>query len=273
MNIRILMLGDVIGSPGRAMVEKHLTLIKKQYSIDGVIVNGENSADGKGITPKIAKQFRAAGVDVTTTGNHIWQKKDINQYLTENKDVLRPANFPNSCPGTGLTTFECKGIQVGVLNLQGRIFMREHLDCPFRVADSALTYLRTKTNVILVDFHAEATAEKMGFAYYLDGRVSAVVGTHTHVQTADERILPHGTAYITDLGMAGAINSSIGMKKEPIIQHMITQMPVKFMVDTQGPFMMTGVIIEINTATGLANSIERLKVIDEHLVVESDKGD
>jgi metallophosphoesterase (TIGR00282 family) len=166
-----------------------------------------------------------------------------------------------------VTTFLCKGFEIGVINLMGRIFMREHVACPYRTAESVLTYLRHKTKIIFVDMHAEATSEKMGLAYFLDGKVTGVVGTHTHVQTADERILPEGTAYITDLGMAGALNSMIGMKKEPVIRHFLTQMPEQFQVDTSMPLVMTGVWIELDTDTGLATDIQRVRVVDDAVQV------
>lgn len=268
--IRILMLGDVSGQSGRAIFQKHIAHIIKDYNIDGVIVNGENSAsDGRGITCKIMNFFKHNHVDVVTSGNHIFAKKDIYQYLATNKDLLRPANFPSECPGVGVTTFLCKNFTVGVINLQARIFMREQLSCPFKTADSILTYLKSRTNMILVDFHGETTSEKMGLAYYLDSRVSAVVGTHTHVPTADQRILPGGTAYVTDLGMAGALNSMIGMKKEAIINHMITQMPTKFEVETTGPMHMSGVWIDIDTSTGKALAIERVYIVDDSIIFNS----
>ena len=213
--------------------------------------------------------FRQNGADVITTGNHIWARKEIYSYLAENNDVLRPANFPSACPGTGITTFKCAGLTVGVINLQGRIFMKEMVDCPFKAAESLLTYLKYKTNIIFVDFHAEATSEKLGMAYFLDGRVSAVVGTHTHVQTADERILPGGTAYITDLGMAGALNSMIGMKKESVLKTFLTQMPSKFEVDTNAPAIMCAVLIDIDKSTGKALKIERIQVIDDEISINS----
>lgn len=270
--IKILMLGDLVGSPGQAMLQKHIKNIKSQYKIDFVIANGENSADGKGITPKVMKFFKDHDVDVVTTGNHIWQKKDIYQYLTQNTDLLRPANFPLGCPGTGVGIYkleiENNVISIGVMNIQGRVFMREFVGDPLRTADSLLPMLKSKTDIILVDFHAETTAEKLGFAFYLDGRVSAVVGTHTHIQTADNRILPNGTAYISDLGMAGALNSMIGMKKEPIIQNMLTQMPVKFEVDDQRPFIICGACIEIDIKTGKAVSIDRIYITDYDLKVD-----
>ncbi len=267
--LKILMLGDICAAAGRAMFQKHIARIKQQYGADALILNGENSAaNGKGITSRIMKFYKHHGVDVVTSGNHIWQQREIYPYLKEHTDLLRSANFPSQCPGVGVTTFEVRGFTVGVINTQGRTFMREFVTCPFMATDSLLTYLKPRTNIILIDFHAEATAEKLGMAYYVDGRVSAIVGTHTHVQTNDARILPGGTAYITDLGMAGAYNSMIGMKKEPIIQHMITQMPIRFEVDTSPPMILTGVCITIDTSTGKATNIEPIKLIDEGINLE-----
>jgi len=264
--LRILLLGDIVGPAGCAIFQKHISRIKEKYKISGVIVNGENSAcDGRGITVKLMNFFKHNGANVVTTGNHIWAKKEIYQYLRENKDLLRPANFPNECPGTGVTTFTIGSSVIGVINLQARIFMRDNLSCPFKAADTLLTFLKTKTNIIFVDFHGEATAEKMGLAYYLDGRITGIVGTHTHVQTADERILPNGTGYITDMGMAGALNSMIGMKKDPIIQNLITQMPVKFEVETEGPMVMSGVFIDVDINSGKALHIERIYIIDHDI--------
>jgi 2',3'-cyclic-nucleotide 2'-phosphodiesterase len=265
-SIRMLLLGDIVGNPGVAMFQKHVASLKKLHKIDGIIVNGENSAvNGRGITPPIVQRLKEAGADIITSGNHIYNNKEIYQYLAENKDLLRPANFPSSCPGVGVTTFMCKGYKVGVINVQGRVFMRELLECPFKTTLSLLTFLRSQTQCIIVDFHAETTAEKAAFAYYFDGKVSAIVGTHTHVQTADERILPGGTAYITDLGMAGALHSSIGMKKEPIIEQFLTQMPQKFIVDTQGPMVLSGIWVELDVHSGKATHIERIRIIDNDI--------
>lgn len=269
-SVRVLLLGDVCAAPGRAMFQKYSAQLREQYKADALIVNGENSAsNGKGITSRIMHFFKHNGAQVVTSGNHIWAQKEIYQYLKDHKDLLRPANFPSGCPGVGVTTFEVGSVTIGVINLQARTFMREFVNCPFRTADSLLTYLKPRTNIILVDFHGEATSEKMGLAYYLDGQVSAVVGTHTHVLTNDERILPGGTAYITDLGMAGALNSMIGMKKEPILHNLITQMPVKFEVETQGPMHLTGVCVEIDISTGKALSIEPIKVIDYDIQIDT----
>lgn len=264
--IRILMLGDIVGAPGRAMVQKHLASLKRTHMIDAALVNGENSNNnGRGITARIAKTLRQAGIDIITTGNHIWDQRDIYEYLKDHSDVIRPANFPSECPGVGVTTFNCQGYEVAVVNVQGRVFMKEDLDCPFKTMDSILTYLKHKTNIILVDMHAEATAEKIALGYYLDGRVSCVVGTHTHVPTADERILPKGTAYVTDLGMGGALHSLIGFQKEALIARFKNQMPCKFMVESNPPFVMTGIWVEIDTQTGKGIGIGRVRVVDEEL--------
>lgn len=267
MNIRVMCIGDVVGHPGCSMIQKNLRQLKKQHEIDAVIVNGENSsAQGRGITPRIMSFLRHNGADVVTSGNHIWQNKEIFAYLDEHQDLLRPINFPHACPGKGITVFEIgNGITIGVINVQGRIFMREHTDCPFRAVESALSYLKNKTSIIIVDVHAEATSEKIGLAHYVDGKVSAVFGTHTHVQTADERILPGGTAFISDLGMVGALNGMLGMKKEPIIQNFLTQLPVRFTVDEQGPFVLSGIIVTIDSANGKAIAIERIRVVDQFI--------
>lgn len=263
-SLKILIIGDISGNLGLAMLQAYIGKLKDRYKVDGVIVNGENSADqGKGITPKIVAFLKNLGVNIITTGNHIWAKKEIMPYLESNTDLLRPANFPSGCPGVGVTTFECAGEVVAVVNLQGRIFMRESVECPFRAIDSILTYLKSKTNKIIVDFHAEATSEKIGMGLYLDGRVSTVVGTHTHVQTADERILPAGTAFITDLGMVGSLNSMIGMKKEPILKNFITQMPQKFEVSEEAPAVLSGIVAEIDKATGKAIDIQRVRIVDD----------
>ena len=259
--LKLLFIGDLVGDPGRAIFGRQIGRLVDENKIDMVVVNGENSAtDGRGITPQIMEFFIKLGVHVVTTGNHVWAKKEIYPYIATSKQLLRPANFPAGCPGSGVTMVKVKDVAVGVLNLQGRVFMRELVNCPFKAADSALTFLKNYTSCILVDMHAEASSEKMGLAYYLDGKVSAVVGTHTHVQTADERILPGGTAYITDVGMGGARNSMIGMKTETILQNMLTQMPVKFVVETEGPLFMNGVIITIDPATGKATDIKRIAI-------------
>ena len=268
--LRVLLIGDVVGSTGRTMFQKHIDRIRKTYNINAIIVNGENSANGRGITTRIVRFFKHNGVDVITSGNHIWYCREIYLYLDQNTDLLRPANFPSAAPGVGVTTFACENQVIGVINLQGRVFMRDLVDCPFRTVESILTYLKNKTDIIFVDFHAEATSEKMAMGHFLDGKVSGVVGTHTHVQTSDERILSDGTAFITDLGMSGSLNSMLGMKKEPIIHNFLTQVPVKFSVETSLPVIMNGVWIEVDTNTGKAIRIERVQIIDDELQVDDD---
>lgn len=272
--LRVLLVGDVVGNTGRVMFQKHIPRIKSEYAIDAVIVNGENSSGrGRGITPRIAKFFRHNGADVITTGNHVWRQKEIFSYLDTNSDVLRPANFPTDTPGVGVTTFLSNGMLIGVINLQGRVFMSDHIDCPFRTAKSILTYLKTKTDIIFVDFHAETTSEKMAMGHFLDGKVTAVVGTHTHVPTADERILPGGTAFITDLGMVGSLNGMLGMKKEVILDNFLRQMPVKFEVDTSLPVQLCGVRVTVDCDTGKAVAIERVRIQDHELHIGSDEFD
>lgn len=267
--IRILFIGDLVGKAGRTIFEKHIGRVRQKHAIDALIVNGENSAEGRGITPKVAQFFKDHGVNVITSGNHIWHHKEIYSYLDSHKDLLRPINFPEA-PGVGVTTFTCKGLTVAVVNVQGRVFMREMVTCPFRAMDSVLTYLKTKTNIIVVDFHAEASSEKQALGLYLDGRISAIVGTHTHVQTADERILPGGTAYMTDLGMGGSLNESIGMRKDAVIQQFLTQLPVRMIPATSRPLVMSGAWVEIDTVSGKATHIERIRIIDNELEVDED---
>ena len=262
--MKVLFIGDVVGEPGQALIERHLSQIKKEHGIDLAVVNGENSSSqGRGITPKIAQAFFSNGADVITTGNHVWFRREVYSYLDEEPRLLRPANYPAGVPGNGVTLLTVKGQTVAVINLQGRVFMREHVECPFKAMDSLLVYLKDKTKCIFIDFHAEATSEKVGLAYYLAGRASGIVGTHTHIQTADERILPGGTGYITDLGMVGSLNSMLGMQKDAIIQNFITQLPVKFTVDTTPPYVLSGVIMEVDMGSGEALSIQRVRIIDE----------
>ena len=268
-SIRVLLLGDVVGATGRSMFKKHIKAVKAEHDIDFVIVNGENSCNnGRGINPRIVNFFKEHGADVITSGNHIWDQYEIQAYLKTHADLLRPANFPAACPGSGVTVVDCHGVMVGVINVQGRVFMREHTDDPFKAVDAILNSIASKTQVILIDFHAEATAEKLAMAFYVDGRVSAIVGTHTHIPTSDERILPGGTAYVTDLGMAGSFNSMIGMTKESVLPTFLMQMPSRFVVDTHPPVVMSGVWVEIDTQTGKALRIERVRVLDEDLLID-----
>lgn len=270
--VRVLLLGDVVGSTGRTMFKKHIESVKAEHNIDFVIVNGENSNNnGRGITSRIVSFFKKNGADVITSGNHIWDQYEIQEYLQSHKDLLRPANFPAACPGSGFTVVECGDVKIGVINVQGRVFMREHTDCPFKTVDIILDQILSKTNIILIDFHAEATAEKLAMAFHVQGRVSAVVGTHTHIPTSDERILPGGTAYVTDLGMAGSFNSMIGMTKESVLPNFLMQMPSRFIVDDKPPVVMSGVCVEIDTETGKACAIQRICVMDNELMLVNEK--
>jgi hypothetical protein len=257
--MNILMVGDIFGDSGRAALTKLLPRLRQEHAIDVTVVNIENAAGGFGVTPQIARTvLEQGGVDVLTSGNHIWDKKEIIPYIGKENLLLRPANFPSGTPGSGYITVKAGPHRVGVLNLMGRVFMNP-IDCPFRKADEVVEELRRETPVVLVDMHAEATSEVMALGWYLDGRVSAVVGTHRHVQTADERILPGGTAYITDLGMTGPVDSVIGVDKDIIIQRFLTQMPIRF-EPAKGPAALHGVVIVVDPETGRATSIQRLNV-------------
>jgi metallophosphoesterase (TIGR00282 family) len=255
--MKILFIGDTVGKAGRAIVHLHLKHLQEEYQADLTILNCENAAAGFGITPKIADEFFDWGIDVLTSGNHIWDKKEIMPYLVKNRRLLRPANYPADNPGTGVAILKTgSGEEVAVLNLQGRVFMPP-TDDPFRVADAELAKLPKHIKVIFVDMHGEATSEKGAMGWYLDGRVSAVVGTHTHVPTADETILPGGTAFLTDVGMAGPFYSVIGMVKEDVIRRFLTSIPSKFESASQDA-RLNGVLIEIDSQTGKARHIERI---------------
>jgi len=256
--IRILFIGDVIGHPGRSAIVNALPRLKEQYQTHLTIANGENLAGGLGITPETARELFLCGMDIITTGNHVWDKKEMLDYINTDNRIIRPANYPQGVPGNGYT-FSQGEITVAVLNLSGCVFMQP-LDNPFRIATSIIPLLRERTNLIVVDFHAEATSEKIAFGRYLDGQVSAVIGTHTHVQTADETIFPNGTAYITDVGMTGPIDSVIGTKTDLVINRFLTQMPVKFEVP-KGDVIISAVIIDIDPFTGKSTSIKRIQEI------------
>lgn len=258
MHIRLLMIGDVVGRPGRRAVKDNLPGLVRDERVDLVIANGENAAGGLGITKEVAGELFSAGVDVITMGNHVWSKHEIIHFITREDRIIRPGNYPPGAPGSGYGRYKTRnGVRVGVFNLSGRVFMPA-LDCPFRMADQLLLLLKEWSNIILLDFHAEATSEKMALAYHLDGKVSAVCGTHTHVQTADEQILPGGTAYITDVGMTGPRDSVLGVKKEPVIDKFVTQMPRKFEV-AAGPYQFNAVIIEIDPESGASADIKRIQ--------------
>lgn len=254
----VLFIGDVVGRPGRTTVGKVLPRLKKEYRPDVVVANAENAAGGIGLTPDIAEELLDDGVHVITLGNHVWKKKELYDYLDQNESLVRPLNFPGQPPGRGSTVYTtAAGELLAVINAQGRVFFETHVDCPFRAVSREVQRLSTVTPNILVDFHAEATSEKSALGWFLDGQVSAVIGTHTHVQTADERLLPKGTGFITDVGMTGPINSVIGIRKEEIIQRFLTQMPVRFEV-ASGPCLFSAVLLELDGTTGRCRTISRL---------------
>lgn len=259
--MKVLFIGDVTGKPGRRLIAGRLAALRRAHALDVVIANGENAAGGMGITPDAAAELFAAGVDVLTGGNHIWHHREAYDLLDSDPRVLRPANYPPGAPGRGAAVMRTPGgVQVGVLNLEGRVFMQQ-LDDPFRIAREQAETLRASVPAVIVDFHAEATSEKVAMGWYLDGRVSAVVGTHTHVQTADERILPGGTAYISDAGMTGPRDGVIGMAREAILERFLTQLPSRFQV-ASGPVQLNGVLISI-AGDGRAEHIERLQIVAE----------
>lgn len=257
--MKVLFIGDIVGRGGRQAVEELLPRIRREKKVDFSVANGENAAGGAGITPKVMNQLFLDGIDIITSGNHLWDKKQIIPVLDEERRLLRPANYPPGVPGFGSTVAEApSGLKIGIINLSGRIFMQA-LDCPFRVAEREIKKLRKETLLILVDMHAEATSEKIAMGWFLDGKVSAVVGTHTHVQTADEVILPQGTAYITDLGMTGSMESVIGVKTELILRRFLTQLPVRF-EPAENDIQLSAVVLDLDPITGKADSIERIQM-------------
>ena len=259
--MKVLMVGDVFGRPGRKFFAEQTAKLKSEKNIDVVIVNGENAAHGKGLTQATFNALLSGGADVITTGNHIWDRKDVYEFIDREPFLLRPANYPGNCPGKGFCIYPYKAKNIGVINLEGRTFMQP-LDCPFMCAEDILKEIKKDCDIILVDFHAEATSEKISMGYFLDGKVTAVVGTHTHVQTADERILPNGTAYTTDLGMVGSLNSAIGIKLENAIEKFITCRMVKFEV-ADAPCIYCGLIIDIDEKNNQAVSVERIRIVEE----------
>ena len=256
--MRIAFFGDVVGRPGRRAVGIVLRRLRREASVDFVIANGENAAGGKGIDPASAEELLDAGVDVITTGNHVWHNRDILPYLQENGRVLRPLNFPPGVPGNGWVVRKAQnGAGVAVVNLIGRVFMGP-ADCPFREIDAHLPGIRQHGPVIVVDMHAEATSEKVAMGRYLDGRVSAVLGSHTHVQTADEAVLPGGTGVLTDAGMCGPEDSILGVRADRVLDRFVRQMPVRFDV-ASGPVLVQGAIVDVDEDTGRATAVERLR--------------
>jgi len=257
--MKVLFIGDIVGKIGRQAVKALLPNLISRYKLDFVIANGENIAGGFGITERTAAELFSANIQIVTTGNHVWDKKEAVAYLSKENRILRPLNYPPGAPGTGSIIYTLPGKEkIAVINIAGRVFMNT-LDCPFRLGRAEIEKIRETTNNIIIDFHAEATSEKIAFGYYVDGMVSAVVGTHTHVQTADEKILPGGTAYITDAGMTGPQTSVIGIEKDQIIERFLSHMPRKYDVAV-GTAILSAVVIEIDDKSGKATAIQRLQL-------------
>ncbi|MGA7200375.1 MAG: TIGR00282 family metallophosphoesterase [Candidatus Cybelea sp.] len=252
-----MIIGDVVGSPGREALKRCVSLLREQHQIHACIANGENAAGGFGLTAQTAEEMFAGGIDFITGGNHIFDKRDFGEYLESSNRVIRPANYPPAVPGRGAGTFTADGVTVGVLNLMGRTFMPP-TDDPFRCADAMVSDLRRRTPVIVVDLHAEATSEKVAMGRYLDGRVSCVVGTHTHVQTADEQIFPGGTAYLTDLGMTGPMDGVIGMEQGAVLDRFLTGLSERFNVQKSGMKQFNAAVVSIDRGTGKATEIKRI---------------
>lgn len=257
--MKFLFIGDIVGKIGRNATKTLLPAVVSKYKIDLVIANGENAAGGFGITDKIVSEIFSYGVHIITTGNHVWDKKEFIPQISKEDRVLRPLNYPPGVPGYGSLLYTLhNGTKVAVINLSGRVFM-SNIDCPFRTGKKEVERLSSDTKIIIIDFHAEATSEKIAFGYYMDGKVTAVVGTHTHVQTADEKILPEGTAYITDVGMTGPYESVIGIEKEQIIQRFLTNMPMRFEI-AKGEGIFSALVVEIDKETGKSTAVQRLQL-------------
>jgi len=260
--VKILFIGDIVGKPGRKAMDLFLRKTQEEHGVTFTIANGENAAGGFGVTPSIVEDLFSSGVDVITTGNHVWAKKEALQFVSKEHRLLRPLNYPPGTPGVGSVVMKDRdGNKVAVLNLEGRVFMRPQ-DCPFRAAEAEIPLLKEETPVIIVDFHAEATSEKVAMGWFLDGKASGVFGTHTHIQTADEHILPEGTAYITDVGMTGPTESVIGVKKDIILRRFLTALPERFETATRFP-QFQAVIAEVSSEDGRARSIQRLSLVGE----------
>ena len=263
--MRILFVGDIVGRPGRQLIKSGLAAIVSRHEIDFVIANAENAAAGAGVTREIGDDLLDMGVEVMTSGNHIWDKREAFDYIGAEPRLLRPANFPAGAPGNGSYVARTQhGVSVGVINVMGRVFMTASLDDPFATALKEIEAVRQRARIVFVDFHAEATSEKIAMGWHLDGKVTAVVGTHTHVQTADERVLPKGTAYLTDVGMTGPHDSIIGVQVEPSLNRFLTGLPQRFEVASGNP-RLNAVIIDANEKTGLATDIERLSYSQDEL--------
>ena len=257
--MKILLIGDIVGSGGRQAVNKIAPLLRDEYQCDFIIANGENMAGGKGMNNKTIKDLEPARLDVITSGDHIWDQRQFLDEITGHDNVLRPANLQKGLPGKGHGIYTTStGIKIGVINLLGRVFMAQHSNCPFQCADDLVNEMQKEADLIFVDFHAEATSEKIAMGRFLDGRVSCVFGTHTHVQTADNQVFPNGTAYLTDLGMVGSINSILGRKIAPVVQKFSTGIPKYFEVEKKN-IELRGAVVEVDPKTGKALTIELVK--------------
>lgn len=259
--MRVLFIGDIVGKPGREAIKRFLKPLQTDYKIDVTIANGENAAAGKGLTKDIAEELYNQGIQFLTMGNHVWDHRDIMNFIDSESRLIRPANYPVGAPGQGYGFIRTKGKKIGVLNLSGRVFLPP-LEDPFSGAIRWINQIKQETPIIIVDFHAEATSEKVALGWFLDGKVSAVLGTHTHIQTADARLLQQGTAYITDVGMTGPKDSVLGVKKEIIINRFLTQLPAKFEL-ANGPVQLNAVVLDIDEETGKTRQIERIQLFSE----------
>ncbi|HHW32367.1 MAG TPA: TIGR00282 family metallophosphoesterase [Clostridiaceae bacterium] len=257
--MNILFIGDIFGNPGRKISKEVLPSLIREYNIDFCIANGENAAGGSGITYTVAQELYKLGIDAITLGNHTWSKKEIINFIDSDKKIIRPANYPLESPGRGSAVIEKKELKIGVVNVLGRVYM-DIVDCPFKAADREIEYLKQFVKIVLVDIHAEATSEKAALAWYLDGRVSCVYGTHTHVQTSDERILPCGTSFITDVGMTGPYDGILGVDRNIIIERFLTHLPAKFEV-AKGKAQFNGIVADIDDNTGKTRRVKRITII------------
>ncbi|RRK11122.1 TIGR00282 family metallophosphoesterase [Lactiplantibacillus garii] len=263
--MRILFVGDVMGNVGQTAVATYLPKLKRRYKPQVTIVNGENATRGRGISQEVYKDFLSAGADVITMGNHTWDNNEIFDFIGGAKKLVRPLNFPPATtPGQGYTVVKVNTVKLAVINLQGNVFMGQNLADPFTTVQPLIAELRQTTPNIFIDFHAETTSEKEALAWYLDGQVSAVVGTHTHVQTSDERVLPQGTAFLSDVGFTGPYNGILGMTRENVIQRFLEQMPTRFNVQEDSPAVLSGCVIDVNEKTGHAQKIQRILINPDH---------
>lgn len=260
--MRVLTVGDVVGTGGTEFIRRNLWSIRKEYKIDMTILNGENAAKGNGLDGDTAETLFASGADVITSGNHIWQKHEMRHIIEDNENILRPANYPSGCPGSGCVIFDADGTRVLVISLLGNVYMPENLACPFETAEKLLEKHKGEYDACFIDFHAEATSEKIAFAKHLDGRVSAVFGTHTHVQTNDAKILAGGTGYVTDIGMTGAYDSVLGVKNECILNKFLFKMPVRF-EEADGKIMFNAAVFDIDNDSFICKDVQLLNFCEE----------